>query len=695
MLNFDLNTPVSSITRVGKTTAGKLKKLGIETVKDLIFYYPFRWQDFSVVSEIAKLEATDAATIKGKIQLINNRRSFAKRKNLTEALIADQSGSIKVIWFNQPYLIKVLQPGDEVYLSGKVDFDRYNLQFVNPVYEKAGGETIHTARLVPIYSLTGNLTQKQIRFLISVVLPAIDLIDDWLPPAISKKLNLPDQKFALRQIHFPQNQKTLAEASRRLKFEELFLFQLRIFLSKQEISATPAEPVKFHEEETKKFVDSLPFKLTNDQRRAAWQIISDLGQSRPMNRLLEGEVGSGKTLVALLAMFNAALDGKQAVLMAPTEILAGQHYNNICRFLGKTKIKTALLTRSQQILNQKKAGKIEVFKKIKSGGVKIIIGTHALIQQDVKFADLGLVVIDEQHRFGVRQRQLLKQKSDSGSDRSRPVATLPHLLSMTATPIPRSLALSLYGDLDISVIYELPEERKKIITKIVEPRNRPAAYDFVRGEIKDGRQTFVICPLIDLSDKLGVKAVTAEYEKLKDQVFPDLKIAMLHGKLKAAAKEEIMADFLAKKYDILVATSVVEVGVDVANASVMLIEGAERFGLSQLHQFRGRVGRSIFQSYCLVFTDSQSEKISRRLGVLVSAKDGFELAEYDLKFRGPGEIYGTSQSGFPEFKIARLTDYQIIAEAKEAAQAVISEGLDKYPVLKQKMDQAGENIHLE
>lgn len=688
MLNINLNTPVSSITRVGQSTAGKLKKLGIETAQDLIFYYPFRWQDFSLVSEIAKLEPTDAATVKGKIQLINNRRSFAKRKNLTEALIADKSGSIKVIWFNQPYLIKVLSPGDEVYLSGKVDFDRYNLQFVNPVYEKAGGETIHTARLVPIYSLTGNLTQKQIRFLISAVMPAVNFINDWLPPEIIKKFNLPDLKFALRQIHFPQNQKSMAEAQWRLKFEELFLFQLRILLSKREIASSPAEPIKFYEKETKKFVDSLPFKLTDDQRRAAWQIISDLGKNRPMNRLLEGEVGSGKTVVALLAMFNAALDGRQAVLMAPTEILAGQHYNNICRLLGKTKIKTALLTRSQQILNQKKTAKKEVFKKIKSGGAKIIIGTHALVQEKVEFANLVLAVIDEQHRFGVKQRQLLRQKS-AGKE------TLPHLLSMTATPIPRSLALSLYGDLDLSVIYELPKERKKIITKIIEPKNRRAAYDFVRSEIKAGRQAFVICPLIDLSDKLGVKAVTAEYEKLKDQIFPDLKIAMLHGKLKAANKEEVMADFLAKKFDILTATSVVEVGVDAANASVMLIEGAERFGLAQLHQFRGRVGRSSHQSYCFLFTENESEKTRQRLDALISAKDGFELAEYDLKFRGPGEIYGLVQSGFPEFKIAQLTDYEIITQAKEAAEAVISEGLDKYPALKQKMDQVVEKIHLE
>jgi len=687
-MKIALSTPVSEISRVGKTTAIRLKKLGIETASDLIFYYPFRWEDFSQISEIAELTPSSIVTIRGKIQLIKNRRSPVKRKFLTEALVADKTGSIKVIWFNQPFLAEVLNPGELVYLSGKVDFDRYTMQLINPVYEKVTkGTTTHTARLVPIYSLTSNLTEKQIRFLIKSVLPVAKLIKDWLPESVIKNNNLINLTLALNQIHFPADQKILAQAIQRLKFDELFLFQLQIVLSRIEMSSSIAEPINFFEAKTKEFVSSLPFRLTDDQKKSAWQIISDLQKNKPMNRLLEGEVGSGKTMVATLAMFNVSLANLQTVLMAPTEILAAQHYKTISSLLKASGVKVALLTRSQQKINDQTVTNHKILDQLLAGEIKIIVGTHALIQERVEFKKLALAIIDEQHRFGVEQRKLLREKSGD------PKIT-PHLLSMTATPIPRSLALTLYGDLDLSIIKEMPKERKKVITEIVDPAKRQQTYNFIRDQIRDGRQAFVICPLIDLSDKLGVKAVTEEYEKLTKEVFPELKIAMLHGKLKAAQKEKIMADFLAKQSDILVSTSVVEVGVDVPNASVMLIEGADRFGLAQLHQFRGRVGRSNFQSYCFLFSDNPSQKTKTRLQALISAKDGFELAELDLQLRGPGEIYGTVQSGLPVFRIAQLSDHELIVKTKNAAE-LVAPHLEKYPILQEKINQLIKEVHLE
>lgn len=690
-MNIDLATPVSEVSRVGKTTASRLKKLGIETVYDLIFYYPFRWEDLSQVSKISELQPGQIVTVKAKLQIIKSRRSPVKKRLLTEGLVEDDSGSIKVIWFNQPYIAKILKPGDEIYLSGKVSFDKYSFHLVNPVYEKSKQEqAIHTARLVPIYSLTNNVTQKQLRFLINESLKVVDTIKDFLPQEIISRFDLVGLTLALRQIHFPENQAGLDRAIRRLKFDELFLFQLQVVMNKAELAKTKAIAIDFKADATKSFVAGLPFELTDDQKKSAWNIIGDLKKVTPMNRLLEGDVGSGKTVVATLAMLNVALNNKQSALLAPTEILAAQHYKNIFNLLKDSEISCVLLTRSLHLINNKLATKKEVLDEIKIGSTHIIIGTHAMIQEKITFDSLALAVIDEQHRFGVAQRKLLTEKSGD-------LSTNPHLLSMTATPIPRSLALTLYGDLDLSVITTMPKERKKIITKIIPENKRASVYVFIKEQIELGHQVFIICPLIDISDKLGVKAVTNEYEKLKKDIFPDLSIAMLHGKLKAEEKEQIMSDFLNKKSDILVSTSVVEVGVDVPNATVMLVEGAERFGLAQLHQFRGRVGRSIHQSYCFVITESNTLKTKNRLDALVSAKNGFELAEFDLQFRGPGEIYGVKQSGWLDFKIASLADHQIIEQAKIAAEEVIgqSQDLKQYPALREKAEQFIKSIHLE
>ncbi len=671
---MDLNTPVIELSRVGKAVSGKLKKLKIETVKDLIFYYPFRYDDFSRILPVSSLRPGITATIKARIMLIQNKRSFRRRMMITEALAADETGTMKIIWFNQPFLTRTLKIGDEVYFSGKVDNDYYGIQMTSPSYErswgkKKQGDTTHTARLVPVYSLTAGITEKQLRFIIRSVLDKMKQIDDWVPDKILKELGLMGLLEAVKEIHFPSNKEKLEKAGERLKFDELFLIQLVNQKARADIEKLPAPAVKFREDKTRQFVKSLPFELTDAQRLAAWDVLRDMEKTCPMNRLVEGDVGSGKTVVAVLAALNGALNGYQSVLMAPTEILARQHFISITRMLEGFDINTGLLTRTDRRAaikgKEEILSKAKISKEIGSGRLQFIIGTHALIQENINFHRLGLAVVDEQHRFGVDQRKHLRQKSGASEE-------MPHLLSMTATPIPRTLSLALYGDLDLSIIRQMPKNRKKIITRLVDNSNRLKAYEFMRTEIRKGRQCFVVCPLIAESDKLGVRSVEEEYERLNDDIFHDLNIGKLHGKLKAKEKEEIMKDMLRKKIDILVSTSVVEVGIDVPNATVMMIEGADRFGLAQLHQFRGRVGRGEHQSYCFLFTESSSEKTKERMEALAQSSDGFDLAEKDLEFRGPGEVYGTRQSGLPDLKIASLTDMDMVMKAKKAAEGLLA-----------------------
>jgi len=797
-----LNSPIKEINRIGAATAGKLRKLGIATIEDMIFYFPFRYDDFTRLTPIADLKIGQSANIIGQIELIKNKRSHRRRMYITEALVSDETESVKVIWFNQPYIARNLRIGDWVSLAGKVDGDITGACFKSPVYEKipplsplvrgaerkapfplytkeaekkilqlsfrrgtekinppnplyAKGEkmkipltsrlafapvkrafikedkkeeppyppcqggrygevgayrVIHTQGLVPNYHLTANLTHKQLRFLISQVIGLANKIIDWLPEGIIRRLKLLKLNIALKNIHFSKKWEDVNEARRRLAFNELFLIQLQSQIIRRDAKSCVSTPIKFFEAETKEFVNNLPFKLTDAQRRVAWDILKDIGQTKPMARLLEGDVGSGKTIVALIAMLNCALNNKKAVIMVPTEILANQHFNLICKLLEGFNINIGLVTRSDKKLNyeseimnnsdgENKNKKIHNSKFIIHNS-NIIIGTHALIHDKIKFKDLVLAVIDEQHRFGVEQRKMLMEKSGHKK-------AIPHLLSMTATPIPRSLALALYGDLDISIINQMPLGRKKIITKVVAENNRNQAYAFIREQIKSGRQVFVICPLIDVSDplrlsyseasKLGVKSVKEEYKKLDEIIFPDLPIGMLHGRMKAREKEGIMKKFLDNKIKILVATSVVEVGVDVPNASIMMIEGADRFGLAQLHQFRGRVGRSVHQSYCFLFTNNQSEKTLMRLKALIDNFDGFSLAKEDLKFRGPGEVYGTAQKGFPELKIATLFDYELMKMAKEEAERLLEKdgSLSVWPALKEELSKKEKIIHLE
>jgi len=735
-----LTTDITKINRVGVATARKLKRLGVETIQDLLFYFPFRYDDFTKLTKVEDLQHGMRANIVGQIELIQNKRSPRKRMYLTEALVSDETETVKVIWFNQPFIARNLRVGDKVSLAGKVEHDHGGIVMKSPVYEKVFyGASVHTQGLVPNYHLTANITQKQIRFLIKQVIGLANKLLDWLPDNIKGDLKMLGLGQAITKIHFPENQNDIKQARRRLAFNELFLIQLQSQLIKQELKSSQAQAIPFLKQETKEFVDSLPFKLTNAQRKAAWEILLDISKDKPMARLLEGDVGSGKTVVAVIAMLNVALNPEylgQAVLMVPTEILAQQHFNSISRLLARTSIKIGLMTRSARRVAQKEptlsprfageagspsndkptpksppkegnVSKKKMIEIIKKGEVDIVIGTHALIQENVEFKNLVLAIIDEQHRFGVEQRKTLINKSGD-----RP--NVPHLLSMTATPIPRSLALALYGDLDLSILDEMPKGRKHIVTQVVPEEKREDAYNFIREQIKQSRQVFVICPLIDFSDKLGVKSVKEEYEKLDKQVFPDLRINYLHGRMpargrsasggKATSKEQIMQDFLANKINILVSTSVVEVGVDVANATIMMIEGAERFGLAQLHQFRGRVGRSQHQSYCFLFANGRqgsgilpSDKTLKRLQALVSCHDGFALAKMDLKFRGPGEVYGTAQKGFPELKIASLYDYQLMKQTRDEAVKLVNhdKSLNKWPELVKKLGEWEKKVHLE
>ena len=689
MQNY-LSPSLSTLHGAGPTIVSRLKKLGLDTIHDLIFYFPWRYDNFGPRQLIKDLQVNTTVNITGRVELLQSRRSFKSRLSVVEGLISDETGSIKVVWFNQPFIAKNIKVGDYLSLGGKVTDYHGQMVMSAPVYEKTDYEKspLHTQGLTPVYALTQGITQKQLRYFLSQALPLAKKLPDWIPTAIKKDLNLLDLYPALYKIHFPQDEHELRQAKQRLGFGELFSRQLQAQLAKRARSLSQAPTLIFQKEIVTKLISSLPFSLTPDQKQAAWEIIQDLNKPQPMARLLVGDVGSGKTIVALLAMINAVSgqnQGHQAALMVPTEILASQHYQNCKKILAGWDIKIGILTSSFKELNDRGATKAKDI----ALEADIVIGTQALIQEKVAWRNLSFTIVDEQHRFGVKQRQrITKQK----------IGELPHFLSMTATPIPRSLALAIYGDLDVSIIRHKPQDRKPITTKIITESKRSAAYHFLAQEIAKGHQAFIICPLIDPSDKLGVKSVTLEHQRLDKEIFPDITVGLLHGKLKAAEKEKIMTDFQNNVIKILVSTSVVEVGVDIKNATVMMIEGASRFGLAQLHQFRGRVGRGSEQSYCLLFPgEEESQKTLERLQAMVKFQDGFELAKEDLKSRGSGEIYGTIQSGFPEIRIASLYDYDLINRAQQAAEKIISSDpeLEKYPELKTELSRLETELHLE
>lgn len=685
---MELNSPISSLNNVGPAIAKKLKKINLNTINDLLYHIPFRHEDFRGGMPIKDLQDGLTVSVAAKVELIGSKRSFKTRKMVTEALVSDSSGSLRIVWFNQPYVTKIIEIGSDWQFSGTVKSDMLGPQLVNPTFEKKAATISSGAKFIPVYSVTAGLSQKLLRFLVEQAIEQVKKISDWLPEEILEEYDLLPLSAALNAVHFPQDKHDMENGFKRLKFDELFLIQLRAEISRRGRALQKAPVLDFKEKEIKEFVDKLPFALTKPQKLSAWEILKDLSRPSPMNRLLSGDVGSGKTVVAAMALYNTALNGLQSVLLAPTEILAKQHFDNITRLLSRLDIPICLYTRSQFAKNsleeniESKKLKKEIVENLKEGKIALAIGTHALLSEQIEFKKLGLAIVDEQHRFGVEQRNDIKQKGKGV-----------HFLSLTATPIPRSLALTLYGDLDLSVIDELPIGRKPIMSRLVEVYNRQKAYDFIRAQIKHGRQAFVVCPLIE-NDSGDKKSVLAEYEKLSKKIFPDLKVDFLHGKLKSAEKESAMKRFKNHETDILVATSVIEVGIDIPNASVMMIEGAERFGLAQLHQFRGRVGRSVHQSYCFLFTDSTSEKTLDRLKFFEGNLSGFKLAQKDLEDRGPGEVYGTAQSGVAGLQLAKLTDFAIVKMARSAAIKAI-DNLDKLPILKKKIKDFEQNVHLE
>ncbi|MGB9847703.1 MAG: ATP-dependent DNA helicase RecG [Minisyncoccia bacterium] len=667
---YDFQTPIEKLAGVGKNYLKKFKKINIETIKDLLFYFPFRYDDFSNIKKINQLIPNEIVTIEGKILDIKTFKTWRKKIYLTEVLIEDDSGVAKIIWFNQPFINKNLKINDFISVAGKLVIDKNGTYFLPSNYEKINDININdrreTSGLIPVYSETEGLTSRALRFFIKKCLKETRIPADWLPVYIRNKYGFPELKKALYQIHFPQNLQEAEAAKKRFLFDDLFILELAVLKQKMILQKYKGFIIKPYLDVLKKFAQSLDFQLTIDQKNAILDILKDFQKGKPMNRLLQGDVGSGKTIVAAVAALITVQNKYQVAFMAPTEILAHQHFQNFTNLFKIFDINIGLITSNSTRLgwegNISDIPKKSFIKNCLNHEIDIIIGTHALIQKNIRFKKLGLVIIDEQHRFGVEQRQkLLSNHNDF----------IPHLLSMTATPIPRTLALTLWGDLDVSLIKELPKNRKPIITKIITPEKRQDVYQFIREKIKEGRQVFIICPLINDSEKLEVKSVTQEYEKLKKDIFPDLNIAMLHGKLKNKEKEEIMKKFINREYDILISTSVVEVGIDVPNASIILIEGAERFGLAQLYQFRGRVGRGPYQSYCFLFTENNNQNTQKRLKAIITAKNSFELAEKDLELRGPGEFLGKRQSGLPDNLMRALTNLSLVQIAKKEAEMIL------------------------
>ncbi len=723
---MNLSTPIEQVPRIGPVFQRKLKKLGIKTVQGLFFHFPHRYEDFSNLVPILKVKINEICTIQGKILEIKNSRTWKRRMALTQAVIEDKTGAIEAVWFHQPYLTRVLKKGDNIFLSGKVAIGNNRIYLTNPIYEKtratSGIDLTHTGRLVPVYPETEGLSSRWLRYILKPLLIAFkNKIPETLPEKIIKENKFLPINKALWQIHFPDSKNLAKAAQKRFSFEELFYIELFVLRQRALLAKEKAISFPLDLELIQKFVKSLPFKFTDAQKKSAWQILKDLEKNRPMNRLLEGDVGSGKTVVAAMAALNTIKAGYQVAFMVPTEILSKQHFQEVAKLLSDFKLNIGLLTGKQDQFRSKKLknevieiSRKKLLEKTLNGDIDILIGTHALIQDKVKFGKLGLVILDEQHRFGVGQSATLCQpqclKPDIAHLTSDFKPTIPHLLSMTATPIPRTLALTVYGDLDLSLIDELPKGRKKIITKLVNPKDRKKSYNFIKKEVKKGRQVFVICPRIEGDNnkeeakqseaKLSwakVKAVKEEYEKLSKEIFPDLKIGILHGKMATKEKEKIMRDFKNKKIDILVSTSVVEVGIDIPNATVMMIEGVERFGLAQLHQFRGRVGRARYQSYCLLFTDSSGQKTRQRLKALITSEDGFALAEKDLQIRGPGDFSGARQWGVPDLMMNSLSDARLVEKTRESAKETLLEDplLKKYPVLRDRLEKLRERIHLE
>lgn len=667
-----MQASITSIKGVGPETTKKFEKLGVFTVYDLLTFWPRRYDDYSEVLPILKIEP-GAVTVKGTVESIKTKR-VRRGMHITEAVIRDESSAVRVVWFNQPYREKYFKPGAEYYFSGLYDysFNRYVLQ--SPSVEEVKDFNKNTARIVPIYAQTKGLDSKEIRRALAEVTALFKQLPETLPEEIIESNDLINYSEAAQQLHWPESQKALETAKLRIGLEEVFSYILAGQMNKKQIESEIALKIEFDETLAKSYTKLLPFELTPDQKKAAWEMLQDINSETPMNRLLEGDVGSGKTVVAAFGAYMAAKQGIQSAVMAPTELLARQHAQTLADLLEPAGITIALLTSAV-----KGKAKEEVKKQLENGSIDLAIGTHALLQESVSFHRLGLIVIDEQHRFGVKQRQKLVDKAHK----------IPHILSMTATPIPRSLALTVYGELDISIIASKPNNRLPIETVIWSPNSRAQLYQIIDDEIKLGRQVFVVCPLIEDSENSEAKSVKKEVERLKSVEFKHRRMGTLHGKMKDEEKAEVMSRFASGEIDVLVSTTVIEVGIDIPNATVMLIEGAEQFGLAQLHQLRGRVGRGEHQGYCYLIPGS-SQKPSKRLRAMETTTDGFKLAEMDLEIRGPGAIYGARQHGQLDLKIANITDMNLIKKAKASAIMFISSGkkLSDYPQLEKQVQKS-------
>jgi len=698
-MNF--STPIEELKFVGPFYEKQLHKLKIRNVGDLLFYFPERYEDFSLIKKIDKIGLNEYVCIQGKIVEIKGERSSYKKMSIVKALIQDNSGNIELVWFNQPFIKKNIKKGDNIIVSGKTTFSKNKIYLSPTTWEKITEDTTHLGRIMPIYKETKGISSKYLRFIIKPLITAFkDKLPETLPKEVIEKNNLLDFQTTFEQIHFPDSMEMVNASKYRFAFEKLFYLSLFSLKKRYEIETEKSQKMEIKKATIERLEKTLPFKLTNAQQKTIKQILKDLAIPHPMNRLLQGDVGSGKTVVAAIAALNCIKNKTQVVLMAPTEILAKQHFKTIFDILKNFNVNVGLLTGKEDKFYSYKlkhetieVSREKLLQKCEKGEIDILIGTQALIAKTnkqtkikVKFKNLGLVIVDEQHRFGVKQRAELCKENN---------AKIPHLLSMTATPIPRSLALTIWGDLDLSIIDELPKGRRKRKTEIV--KNRENLYKFIEKEIKKGRQAFVICPRIEESERekleIELKNVTEEYENLK-KIFPKFKIEMLHGKMKPKEKELIMKNFKNNKFDLLVSTSVIEVGIDIPNATVMLIEGSDRFGLAQLHQFRGRVGRSNYQSYCFLATESHTKNTYSRIKAMEKYDSGFKLSEIDLRLRGPGEFFGVRQWGLPDYVMTALKDVKIVEKAREAAKEMFPY-LDKNAVLKTRFKSFEDNTHIE
>ena len=654
-----LDVAAGELKNVGEVTARKLKILGIKTARDLIWNFPRKYEDFSQIVPISKLRP-GAVSIKAKISSARGR--YVRRgMHITEAVASDESASVRLVWFNQPYRAKALKTGETYFISGNYELSRSRFAIMNPGAELASNFPLNTARIVPVYRETKNLKSAQIRKILGGLKSEIERIPESLPDFITAEHNLMPLGQALLQIHFPSSNNTLGRAKHRLAFEEVFSLVLTSLMNKQENLRVSSPKISFDGGLIQDFVKSLPYKLTDAQRKVAWQVFKDMEKSMPTNRLIEGDVGSGKTIVAAMVCLMAMKQGFQVAIMAPTEILARQHAETFTQLLQPFGLDKQICLLLGSMKPKQKTG---AHQSVKSGRARLVIGTHSLIAEKPDFNNLALVVIDEQHRFGVQQRETLLKKAGS----------LPHLVSMTATPIPRSLALTVYGELDVSVIDELPPGRKPPITKIIAPNTKPKLFAELDKKIDEGRQMFVVCPLIAESDMLKFLSAEQVFKELSSKFFKHRRVELMHGRLKTDKKVKIMKDFQAGRINILVSTTVVEVGVNIPNATLMLIEGVERFGLAQIHQLRGRIGRGEHQGYCyLLMSDNKSP--SRRIRALENMTDGFKLAELDLELRGPGAIYGAAQHGILDLRLANITDTKLIATARNSAQKFLDKKL--------------------